>query len=200
MPSTPPAPPRLSTMINWPRLAPSLSATMRATASTPPPAGNGTIMVSGRDGYLSCAAASRRQGPAKARIAIATSVPRPRILIFSCAVKSFFLLQALRCLLDDAQVGVFLDIEIAPNKAEVARHVDVALQRRQVGHHVTIVVGIPAREQPIELRSRLFGHARRDLHRRLVIGRVEIPAHDAQRVLHKVHEHGAVLVDERLAR
>ena len=52
---TPAAPPRLSMTNGWPSAAASLSATIRATASTPPPAGNGTIKVIGRTGYLSAA-------------------------------------------------------------------------------------------------------------------------------------------------
>src|SRR5262249_37633804 len=72
--------------------------------------------------------------------------------------------QALRRLLDDAQVGVLLHIDRPTHEAEIARHVDVALQRGKVGQHVGIAVGVLAGEDPVEAFGRLLGHARRDLH------------------------------------
>src|ERR1700730_18548590 len=47
----PPAPPRLSTTICWPIDLLILSATMRPSASLPPPGGNGMTSVTGRVGY-----------------------------------------------------------------------------------------------------------------------------------------------------
>ena len=47
IPMLPPAPPRLSTITCWPSAVESLSATMRAIESTPPPGGYGTISVIG---------------------------------------------------------------------------------------------------------------------------------------------------------
>jgi hypothetical protein len=46
----PPAPPRLSTTIDWPSTSLILSATMRPTMVVLPPGGNGTINVIGRLG------------------------------------------------------------------------------------------------------------------------------------------------------
>src|SRR5262249_12312872 len=108
--------------------------------------------------------------------------------------------QALRGLLGDGQVGVLLHVHRAPPEAGTARHVDVALQRGKVGQHVGVAVGVLAGEDPVEAFGRLLGHPRRDLHDLVVVLRVEIPVHDAQRILHEVDESGAVLVDERLAR
>jgi hypothetical protein len=77
VPMTPAAPPRLSMTNGWPRPAASLSATIRATASTPPPAGKGTIKVIGRSGYLSAAAAMRATtGAARTRTAAAAMLAR----------------------------------------------------------------------------------------------------------------------------
>ncbi len=55
--TVPPAPPRFSTTTCWPSVLLIRSATSRASASLPPPAGNGTTSVIGRDGCQSCAAA-----------------------------------------------------------------------------------------------------------------------------------------------
>src|ERR1700730_17599584 len=52
----PPAPPRLSTTICWPIDLLILSATMRPSASLPPPGGNGMTSVTGRVGYAWAAA------------------------------------------------------------------------------------------------------------------------------------------------
>src|SRR4051812_13954961 len=59
----PPAPPTFSTITGWPSDFRICSATMRARMSEPPPAGNGTIMVTGFDGKpcacaWTCAAAA----------------------------------------------------------------------------------------------------------------------------------------------
>src|SRR5215470_18741040 len=48
----PPAPPRFSTTTCWPSVLLMRSATSRARASLPPPAGNGTTSVIGRDGKV----------------------------------------------------------------------------------------------------------------------------------------------------
>src|SRR5215471_20047195 len=55
-PVVPPAPAMFSMIICWPRARDMYSLTMRAVTSVPPPAGNGTIIVIGRDGYV-CAVA-----------------------------------------------------------------------------------------------------------------------------------------------
>src|SRR5436853_6032336 len=52
----PPAPPTFSMTTGWPSDTLMRSATTRARMSEPPPAGNGTIMVTGFDGKL-CARA-----------------------------------------------------------------------------------------------------------------------------------------------
>src|SRR5262249_52805640 len=49
-PVVPPAPATFSMTICWPSVRDMCSLTMRAVTSVPPPAGNGTIMVIGRDG------------------------------------------------------------------------------------------------------------------------------------------------------
>jgi hypothetical protein len=49
-PVVPPAPTMFSMTIGWPSVRDICSLTMRADTSVPPPAGNGTIMVMGRDG------------------------------------------------------------------------------------------------------------------------------------------------------
>jgi hypothetical protein len=49
-PIVPPAPPTFSMIMDWPRIFPICSVTMRATTSLGPPAGNGTTTVMGRDG------------------------------------------------------------------------------------------------------------------------------------------------------
>ena len=48
--TVPPAPPRFSTTTCWPSVLLMRSATSRASASLPPPAGNGTTSVTGRVG------------------------------------------------------------------------------------------------------------------------------------------------------
>src|SRR5574340_173919 len=47
----PPAPPRLSTMICWPRISPSLGVKMRPMISVLPPGANGMTMRTGLVGY-----------------------------------------------------------------------------------------------------------------------------------------------------
>jgi hypothetical protein len=49
-PIVPPAPPTFSITMVWPSTLPICSATMRATTSLGPPAGNGTTTVIGRAG------------------------------------------------------------------------------------------------------------------------------------------------------
>src|ERR1700676_5116956 len=88
MPMTPAAPPRLSVTNGWPRPAASLSATIRATASTPPPAGNGTIKVMGRSGYLSAAAARAMSSAPRTRTAAAAMLALP-MLALQCLQRMF---------------------------------------------------------------------------------------------------------------
>src|SRR5689334_17824804 len=54
----PPAPPRLSTTTCHPTDSLSLFAINRERMSVPPPGGNGTIILIGRDGYEVCAEAA----------------------------------------------------------------------------------------------------------------------------------------------
>ena len=61
----PPAPPTFSTTIGWPSDARMPSATMRAMMSVIPPGGNGTIMVTGRDGKACAAALAMPAMPAR---------------------------------------------------------------------------------------------------------------------------------------
>src|SRR5712664_1272187 len=74
----PPAPPRLSTTTCWPSDLLILSATMRPSASLPPPGGNGMTSVTGRVGYA-CAAAGR--GASDDTIAAPTRLMKARRLI-----------------------------------------------------------------------------------------------------------------------
>ena len=60
-PMLPPAPVFCSMMIGWPHLACSLSATMRASTSLMPPAGNGTMNLTGLLGNAPCALDGQRQ-------------------------------------------------------------------------------------------------------------------------------------------
>src|SRR5258706_15284183 len=53
MPILPPAPERLSTTTDWPKLALNFCAMMRPIVSIPPPGANGTINRIGRVGYCS---------------------------------------------------------------------------------------------------------------------------------------------------
>jgi len=65
----PAAPGRFSTITGWPHFSESFSATMRGMRSALPPAGNGTMMRTGRAGQ-SCAEAAetaRRKTPKKRR-------------------------------------------------------------------------------------------------------------------------------------
>src|SRR5262249_25092818 len=75
-PITPAAPPRLSTRTCWPSAALSRSAVSRAIASTPPPAGNGTISVIGRDGQVSAAVGAIGAKPKAEMIANETAARR----------------------------------------------------------------------------------------------------------------------------
>src|SRR5262245_27290917 len=70
--TVPPAPPRFSTTTCWPSVLLIRSATSRASASLPPPAGNGTTSVTARFGKV-CAEA--------------VSIPAPPIAHATIAVK-----------------------------------------------------------------------------------------------------------------
>src|SRR5436190_7380858 len=67
-PSTPEAPGRFSTTMVWPSAGPSSLATVRASTSSVPPAGNGTMKCNGRAGNGACACAA---------IALANIASRP---------------------------------------------------------------------------------------------------------------------------
>src|SRR5690349_7261715 len=56
-PSMPPAPGLFSTMIGWPRWREAISESLRRCVSVEPPAGQGTMSVIGRVGYVSAAPA-----------------------------------------------------------------------------------------------------------------------------------------------
>ena len=72
VPRLPPAPATFSTTIGWPSAARIGSAMMRAMVSDGPPAGNGAMMVMGREGKV-CAAASPMLASAPANTMAATS-------------------------------------------------------------------------------------------------------------------------------
>src|ERR1700674_2059493 len=74
----PPAPPRFSTTICWPIDLLILSATMRPSASLPPPGGNGMTRVTGRVGYAWAVAAP---GVSDQAVAPATRTMNARRLI-----------------------------------------------------------------------------------------------------------------------
>src|SRR5580704_12725920 len=57
----PPPPPWLMLAICWPRISESSSAAIRAVTSMPPPGGNGTYILIGRDGKSACAWAAVTQ-------------------------------------------------------------------------------------------------------------------------------------------
>src|SRR5215469_6561726 len=84
------------------------------------------------------------------------------------------LLQPLRGFLDDAEIGVRLDVDARLDEAELLHGVDVALQGRKVGQHVGIAEIVLLGEDPAEPLDRLLGDARADLHHGLMVGRVEI--------------------------
>ena len=52
------------------------------------------------------------------------------------------LFQALRSLFDDAEIRVLLNVQRRFHETEVARHIDVLLQRGEIRQHVGVVVGI----------------------------------------------------------
>src|SRR5690349_14755900 len=66
MPMFPEAPGLFSTTTGSPHLSESFAPTMRGRRSATPPAGNGTMMCTGRAGYFSCAAAQSETPRAKA--------------------------------------------------------------------------------------------------------------------------------------
>src|SRR3954462_2940617 len=77
----PPPPPRLSTVTVWRKASDSFSATTRAIASTPPPAGYGTTSVMARVGKSAARAVDISEAPANATLdamVIATTVTRLR--------------------------------------------------------------------------------------------------------------------------
>src|SRR5262249_29294555 len=81
-PVVPPAPAMFSMIICWPRARDMCSLTMRAVTSVPPPAGNGTIIVIGRDGYICAVAiamppAARQRPRPDAETAFGGEVSRP---------------------------------------------------------------------------------------------------------------------------
>ena len=63
-PTTPEPPVRFTTFTGWPRSRSRMEATMRAVASVPPPAPQGTMKVSGRLGKAACAEAGPSSRPA----------------------------------------------------------------------------------------------------------------------------------------
>jgi hypothetical protein len=52
-------------------------------------------------------------------------------------------LQTLRGVVHQAEIGEFVNIEARFDEAEIAGHVDVALQRGEIGHHVGISIIVP---------------------------------------------------------
>jgi hypothetical protein len=52
------------------------------------------------------------------------------------------LFQALRSLCDDAEIRVLLNVQRRLHETEVARHIDILLQRGEIRQHVGVVVGI----------------------------------------------------------
>src|SRR5262245_815342 len=87
----PAAPVRFSITTGWPHLRDSQSATSRGMASAVPPAGNGTMIFTARDGKswarggevrLASAASAKKTAPAK-RIVARTTCRHPLIKAFS---------------------------------------------------------------------------------------------------------------------
>ena len=64
-PTTPEPPVRFTTLIGWPSSFSRSEATIRAVASVPPPAPQGTIRVSGRSGKAACARLANPIAPAQ---------------------------------------------------------------------------------------------------------------------------------------
>src|ERR1700726_2410674 len=64
--------------ICWPRISESFSAAIRAVTSMPPPGGNGTYILIGRDGKSVCAGAA---APHTARLAPINAAPCSSFLI-----------------------------------------------------------------------------------------------------------------------
>lgn len=100
---------------------------------------------------------------------------------------------------DQAEIGMGADIEAGVDVAELFRHIDVALQSVEIGHHVGIAIVVVFGEQPAEAVGRLLGQPRGDRGNRVVVRGIEIPVNDPQRILQEVDECGAMRVDERLA-
>src|SRR6185312_9282735 len=107
----------------------------------------------------------------------------------------------LRRLLDEAEIGVFLGIEIGFQEAQIMRRGDVALQRVEIGHALRVVIEIALGEEPSRpQRGRGLGVGGHVLDRLVVIGRIPIPAQLAQIVLEEIDQRSAVLLNERRAR
>src|SRR5215831_1661081 len=88
--------------------------------------------------------------------------------------------------LHDAKFSKLVDVEACLDETEIAGEIDVALQRGEVRQHVRIAIVIFVGEDPGEPLGRLLGDAGTDLHCLLVVRGIEIPAHNANRVLHEI--------------
>src|SRR5450756_2791227 len=75
VPRLAPAPGRLSTTICWPKVSPSFWASMRATRSEDPPAGNGAIIRIGLIGYACAPTLLLMTASASVALAIIHCVP-----------------------------------------------------------------------------------------------------------------------------
>src|SRR5215207_6742725 len=84
----PPAPPRLSITTCWFQASESFAATIRATESMPPPAGNGTTRRTKRDGHA-CARAGRAISAGMSAV-VADSFSTPRRLSMALAPRALF--------------------------------------------------------------------------------------------------------------
>src|SRR5665213_2371124 len=101
--------------------------------------------------------------------------------------------EAFRRFLDQAQIDVILDLDALLEKAQFLLLLDAGLDRGDGGHAVRVAVVIAVlalllEEPGIERGGRRLGHLGCDLDRLLVVGRVEIPALLAQRVLHEIDQ------------
>src|SRR5713101_4326195 len=73
--------------------------------------------------------------------------------------------QPLGGVLDDAEVSKFVDVEARLDETEIAGEIDIALQRREIGHHVRVAIIVLVGENPTEPLSRLLGDPRAYFHR-----------------------------------